>query len=105
VEQDVALAEDRDHRGPVLRCRDTTRAAPRRTDVTHTVDWTKLRDAMEMACEIRNVSMFTAGVEMGFSPSSLTRLRQGKHLSADNLAALVAWLYPQRIPHWVRSQP
>jgi hypothetical protein len=52
--------------------------------------------------------------EIGFFPppsllppsppaSGLTRLRQGKHLSADGLAALVAWLYPARIPNWIKE--
>jgi transcriptional regulator with XRE-family HTH domain len=66
------------------------------------VDWAKIADALEMACEIRNVSLRDVALEIGISPSGLTRLRQGQHLNADGLAALVAWLYPQRIPHWVR---
>lgn len=71
--------------------------------MTHVVDWGKIADAVEMACEIRDVSAAEAAGQIGLSPSALTRLRQGKHLSADNLAALVAWLYPQRIPHWVKA--
>lgn len=71
--------------------------------MTHEVDWRKLADAVDMACEIRDMSAADAAHQLGISPSALTRLRQGKHLSADNLAALVAWLYPQRIPHWIRT--
>ncbi len=69
--------------------------------MAYVVDWSKLADAVDMACEIRNVSLRDVAEQIGVSPSGLTRLRQGKHLSADGLAALVAWLYPQRIPHWI----
>lgn len=56
-----------------------------------------------MACAIRGISVNQAGAQMGISSASLFRLRQGKTLEADCLAALVAWLYPSRIPHWIRS--
>lgn len=69
----------------------------------HVVDWPKLAEAIEMACDIRDMSLRDVAERIGISPSGLTRLRQGKHLEADDLAALVAWLYPQRIPHWIRS--
>lgn len=41
--------------------------------------------------------------QCGIPASGLTRLRQGKHLSADALAALVAWLYPARLPNWIKE--
>jgi hypothetical protein len=64
-----------------------------------------LAHAVVMACEIRGMTFTDAAEEMGFSGASLTRLRQGQHLSPDALASLVAWLFPQRIPHWVIEAP
>jgi hypothetical protein len=71
--------------------------------MTHRVNWAALADALDMACEIRDVSLRDVATEIGISPSGLTRLRQGLHLSADGVATLVAWLYPQRIPHWIEK--
>lgn len=71
--------------------------------MTHVVDWPKLAEALDMACEIRDASLRDVALELGISPSGLTRMRQGKHLSADAVAALVAWLYPQRIPTWIKE--
>lgn len=69
--------------------------------MTARVDWNKIADAVEMACEIRGMTLREVSDEIGISPSGLTRLRQGKHLSADGLAALVAWLFPKSIPVWI----
>ena len=69
--------------------------------MTHRVDWAKIVDAVEMACDIRDVSLRDVAEEIGIAPSGLTRLRQGKHLSANGLAALVAWLFPKNIPVWI----
>lgn len=71
------------------------------TGPKHVVDWVKLVEAFDMACEIRDVSQRDVAAAIGISGSGLTRLRQGGALSADALAALVAWLYPKRIPHWI----
>jgi transcriptional regulator with XRE-family HTH domain len=71
--------------------------------MAHQVDWDKIADALDMACEIRDVSLRDVAEEIGISPSGLSRLRQGKHLSADALASLVAWLYPQRVPLWIKA--
>lgn len=71
--------------------------------MAHEVDWDRIADALEMACEIRDVSLRDVAEEIGISPSGLSRLRQGKHLSADALASLVAWLYPQRVPLWIKA--
>lgn len=79
--------------------------SPRNVTARHVVDWVKLVDGVEMACEIRDVSLQEVADAIGISASGLTRLRQGKHLEADGLAALVAWLYPQRIPHWIKESP
>lgn len=69
----------------------------------HQVNWPKLRDALEIACEMRNMSLADVAEEIGVSPSGLSRMRQGRGLTADNLAALIAWLYPKRVPHWVQE--
>ncbi len=69
--------------------------------MSHRVDWDKIADSLEMACEIHDMSLRDVAEHIGIAPSGLTRLRQGKHLSADGLAALVAWMYPKRIPPWI----
>jgi hypothetical protein len=71
----------------------------------HRVDWDRLCAALEMACEIRACTLAEAAYAIGVSPSTLTRMRQGRTLSADALAGLVAWLYPQQIPRWIREVP
>lgn len=74
---------------------------PRGLANRHVVNWAKLADSLEMACEIRSVSLRDVAREIGISSSGLTRLRQGKHLGGDALASLVAWLYPSSIPLWI----
>jgi transcriptional regulator with XRE-family HTH domain len=69
---------------------------------SHVVDWKKLAEALEMACEIRGMSLRDVAEEIGISNSGLTRLRQNKHLSGDGLASLVAWLFPSSIPLWIK---
>lgn len=69
----------------------------------HEVDWVKILDALDMACEIRGMSLRDVATTIGIPPSGLTRLRQGKHLSADALAALVAWLFPHSTPLWIKE--
>jgi hypothetical protein len=71
--------------------------------VTYVVDWPKLAEALDMACEIRNMTLRDVADELRIAPSGLTRMRQGKHLSTDAVAGLVAWLYPQRIPIWIKG--
>lgn len=74
---------------------------PRGLANTYVVNWAKLADSLEMACEIRSKSLRDVAREIGISQSGLTRLRQGKHLDGDGLASLVAWLYPSSIPLWI----
>lgn len=69
------------------------------------VDWTEITEDMHMACLHRRVSLRDIASEIGISPSGLTRLRQGQHLSADALAALVHWLYPDNVPAWFTTGP
>lgn len=70
---------------------------------THEVDWPKIRDAVAIACEIRDMSLRDVASAIGISPSSLTRLRQGYHLEADALASLIAWLFPKSFPIWIKE--
>lgn len=69
----------------------------------HVVNWARIADVLELACEMREASLRDVAADCGIPASGLTRLRQGKHLSADALAALVAWLYPGRIPSWIKE--
>lgn len=78
---------------------------PRGLANTYVVNWAKLADSLEMACEIRGMSLRDVAREIGISSSTLTRLRQGKHLDSDGLASLVAWLYPSSIPLWITPAP
>lgn len=71
----------------------------------HVVDWQRVVDTLELACEMRGTSLRGVAKEIGIPASGLTRLRQGKHLSADALAALIAWLYPVSIPKWIKESP
>lgn len=71
----------------------------------HAVDWPRLAEMLDLACEMRDMNLRQVAQESGVSASGLTRLRQGYHLSADALAALVAWLYPKRIPTWITEEP
>ncbi|MFJ5984266.1 hypothetical protein [Lentzea sp. NPDC092896] len=67
----------------------------------HIVNWTKLIDLLEQACRSRQKSMRQVAKELGIAQSGLTRMQQGKSLSADATAALVAWLHPDDIPAWI----
>lgn len=69
----------------------------------YVVDWPRLVESVEIACEIRGCSLRDVATAIGVSPSGLTRLRQGNALSADGLASLVAWLYPASIPTWIKE--
>lgn len=77
---------------------------PGATATRHVVNWAKLCEALEMACEVRGMSLRDVALEIGISPSGLTRLRQGDHLSADGVAALVAWLFPASVPLWIKRE-
>lgn len=67
----------------------------------HRVNWEYVETALDVVCRVRDVSLREAAIEIGVSPSALTRIRQGKHLSADGLAALMAWMFPSQIPAWI----
>lgn len=41
--------------------------------MSHRVDWPKLCDALEMACEIRDMSQRDVAEQIGISPSGLSR--------------------------------
>lgn len=65
------------------------------------IDWPRLIRTLDIAAEYHGLTDRAVAEQVGVSPSSLTRLRQGKALSADGLASLVAWLYPSSCPSWV----
>lgn len=73
--------------------------------VRHVVNWPRLIESVEIACEIRGCSLRNVGAAIGIAPSGLTRMRQGHALAADALASLVAWLYPASIPTWIKEHP
>lgn len=86
----------------------TTRPAsvpdvPLKLRTRHVVDWPRLIESVEIACEIRGCSLRDVAKAIGVSSSGLTRMRQGKALAADALASLVAWLYPASIPTWIKE--
>ena len=72
------------------------------TDRRPRVDWRGLALDLEAARVSRGVSLRTAATQMGVSVSALTKLRHGeRRLSADGVARLVVWLYPQHTPEWI----
>lgn len=52
----------------------------------------RLADELDAACRERGLSLRQAANELGLSPSTLTRIRQGRRPDADALAVLLAWL-------------
>lgn len=75
-----------------------TRSAPA---PRHVVNWATLAADLDTACHTRLRSRRDVARELGMAASCLTRLAHGRHLTADGLAALVAWLYPHHIPQWI----
>lgn len=71
----------------------------------HAVDWPKLVDTIEVVRGHYGLSSRQLADQLGFSPNTFTRMRQGFPCSADNLAAIVAWLYPTNVPDWIRKIP
>ena len=68
----------------------------------HAVDWARIRADLDRYCHLRRMTLRQVAEQTGISASGLTKLRQGDgHLSADKLAALVAWLWPNRTPRWI----
>ncbi|CAL9606348.1 hypothetical protein SUDANB95_05497 [Actinosynnema sp. ALI-1.44] len=76
---------------------------PRGHRTSHAVDWARLIESVDIACEVRGCSMRDVAAAIGVAPSSLTRMRQGQALAADGLASLVAWLYPASAPTWIKE--
>lgn len=71
--------------------------------MTGVVNWAHLASEFYAACLQRHMSARAAGHEMGVHPTQLCRLRRGTPLSAANIAALLAWLYPDDIPAWITT--
>jgi hypothetical protein len=65
------------------------------------VNWAKLAADLDTACRTRLLSRRNAAREIGMASSGLSKLDHGHRLSADTLAALVAWLYPDAVPDWI----
>jgi transcriptional regulator with XRE-family HTH domain len=70
----------------------------------HVVDWPKLARALTDECARRGLMLKDAAAQMGVSASGLSRLRSGRGLSGDGLAALVGWLDPDAVPQWVTTR-
>lgn len=69
------------------------------------IDWQRIADDLDTACRLRGCSLRRVARAIGIASSGLSRLRQGKALSADSLAALVWWLYPANKPEWITNAP
>lgn len=69
--------------------------------VSARIDWPRLIQTLDVAKEYHGLTDRGVAECVGISASSLTRLRQGKALTAEGLAALVAWLYPSSCPAWI----
>lgn len=70
-----------------------------------TIDWRQLAGDVRLAVITRGVSQREIARTIGIPESSITRLLQGLHLSADALAALVVWLYPNdQTPRWITRE-
>lgn len=67
------------------------------------VDWVKLARDLYATCRERHTTLTAAGDAMGISTTELSKLRRGTPLSAAGLACLLAWLYPEDIPDWIRE--
>ncbi|CAL9606298.1 hypothetical protein SUDANB95_05496 [Actinosynnema sp. ALI-1.44] len=67
------------------------------------VDWPALARDLYAACHTRGLTVTAASAEMGLDKGNLAALRSGRPLSADALACLLAWLYPDAIPPWIKE--
>lgn len=68
-------------------------SAPDRPTATRwMLDTEKLAEALATILDHRRMSARTAATEIGVSPSTLTRLKQGKRPDADALISILAWL-------------
>lgn len=77
-----------------------------RACMSHAVDWPKLVEHISVAQRHRGLSDRAMAETLGLPAySTLSRLRHGQQVSADTLATLVAWLYPNEIPAWIREVP
>lgn len=71
----------------------------------HVVNWLRLSLSVEESRKRLGLSDRQLGKQLGIDYCALSRLRHGAHLSADNLATLVAWLYPTQVPDWIDEIP
>lgn len=69
------------------------------------IDWRQLAGDVRLAVITRGMSQREIARTIGIPESSITRLLQGSRLSADALAALVVWLYPnEQTPRWINRE-
>lgn len=74
--------------------------------MSHAVDWPKLVEHISVAQRHRGLTDRAMAETLGLPAySTLSRLRHGRQVSADTLATLVAWLYPNEIPAWICEVP
>lgn len=70
----------------------------------HVVNWGRIAYAVEENRKRLGLSDRKLGKQLGIDYCALSRLRHGSALSADNLATLVAWLYPTQVPDWITEE-
>lgn len=68
-------------------------------------DWPWLVARLDAARDLNGWTDRDVADHTGVPASTLTRLRQGRGLSADSLARLLVWLIPAAVPPWVRFEP
>ena len=56
------------------------------------INLSRLADELDKTCRERGLSLRQVSYDLGLSPSTLTRIRQGRRPDADALAVLLAWL-------------
>jgi predicted XRE-type DNA-binding protein len=69
------------------------------------VNWRQIAADVRLAIITRGISQRGVARVIGIPESGIPRLLQGKRLSADALAALVVWLYPEdQTPRWTTRE-
>lgn len=56
------------------------------------IDWPKLAENVRVERAKRHIQQKDAAVEIGIDPANLSRLENGKTLSADGFMAVCKWL-------------
>lgn len=70
-----------------------------------TVDWPQLVTDLRHTCHTRGISQRALAIAIGVSRNTIRHLLRGHPLTADHLAALVVWLYPEdQTPRWTTRE-